>query len=421
MVEQYTFRGLLVWFICALFFVYEFMLRTILGTFQHPIMYDLKLSAIEFSLLSSTIYLLIYGLMQIPVGLVVDRIGLKKSVFFGCILCALSCFGFYFVDSYIMAACLRFITGFGSAFGFICLLVSVYEWLPSTKRAFLIGVSLFIGTMGPMIAAGPVETLAHSGSVNWRDTFLYLGVAGLVLSIFIILFVTNNSETTGKHAILKRPEPALKTIKHLFSRSQPILIAIFSALTYFTLEYLSENEGKIFLMAKGFGAVDASFMLTIAWLGYAIGCPVIGWYSDVTQKRKPSLIFLSVAVTFSLVGIVFGDGKIMHWIAFFMFGFGAAGSSISFAVMSEQFKKPYLAASLSLNNSGNTVFAAINAPAMGYIIGSLNTSSTVTLETYQIAFSGLIFVVSISMIISVFLFKETFCKSTVDFTFLSKK
>ena len=61
-----------------------------LGSYQREIMLDLDLSAVEFSMLSTTVFLTIYGLMQIPVGLLVDHLGLKKSLSIATFLCLVS-------------------------------------------------------------------------------------------------------------------------------------------------------------------------------------------------------------------------------------------------------------------------------------------------------------------------------------------
>ncbi len=122
---SFTVKGTFIWLICAAFFLYEFLLRTVIGTFQHPIMYDLELTTFQFAILSSTVYLFIYAVMQIPVGLLVDRIGLKKSLLIGASICALSSIGFGLSYGYTTAIFFRFLTGLGSSFGFICLLISV--------------------------------------------------------------------------------------------------------------------------------------------------------------------------------------------------------------------------------------------------------------------------------------------------------
>ena len=420
-IERFTLKGTSVWLICAIFFLYEFLLRTVVGTFQHPIMYDLNLSSIEFSFLSSTVYLAIYGIMQVPVGFIVDRIGLKKTLLLGCVICALSSIGFAYSYGYVSAAFFRFLTGFGSAFGFICLLVSVYDWLPRKHIALLIGVSQFIGTMGPMIAAGPLEVIADQGDIDWRSVFTSLAIFGFILSLFIAYFVSNNHEKSGRYIVLKRPESILKSLKRLASKPQAWSIALFSALVYFSLEYLSENEGKIFLVSKGFSSTFAAFMITTAWIGYAFGCPFLGWLSDFLSRRKPLLILSAFSCTLGMTCIVYANHSYVITIAFFLLGFGASGQSIAFVMMSEQFKKPYLAASLSMNNAMIAILSSINAPILGSVLEVLKTTSAPQLSDYQIAFAGLAAVVSISIIIAIFLLKETYCKSVADFTILSSE
>ena len=141
-------KGFLVWGICALFFLYEFFLRTVIGTYQHPLMHDLGLTSFQFSVLSTTIFLLIYGCMQIPAGLIVDNIGLKKSLLIGAVCCTVSSIGFAYADSYAVAIIYRMLMGFGASFGFICLLISVHDWMPHKYSAIFIGLSQFIGTLG---------------------------------------------------------------------------------------------------------------------------------------------------------------------------------------------------------------------------------------------------------------------------------
>ncbi len=77
--NRLSFLAITIWLTCAVFFMYEFLLRTILGTFEHQIISDLDLSILTFSILSSTAYQLTYGIMQIPVGIITDKLGLKKS------------------------------------------------------------------------------------------------------------------------------------------------------------------------------------------------------------------------------------------------------------------------------------------------------------------------------------------------------
>lgn len=420
--KTFTFQGVSIWFICAIFFLYEYLLRTVIGTFQHPIMTDLELTSFQFSLLSSTMYLFIYSVMQIPVGLIVDRFGLKISVLTGSVICAVSAIGFAFSHDYFTASCFRILTGFGSSFGFICLLVAVYDWLPAKNIAFLIGVSLFIGTMGPMLAAGPLESMSEAGDLDWRTVFSFLGGVGFILSGFIAFFVKNNRKKSGSYIVLNRPESIKKTMKTLVSKSQPWFIAFFASLIYFSLEYLSENEGKIFLTLKGFSSTSAAYTLTLAWVGYGVGSPIIGWLSDYFKRRRPIMVMAALVSSISVICLVFSNNYLVVATSFFFLGFGAGSQGVAFAAIAEQFKKAYLAAALSFNNALATFLGAVNAPILGSIIDFSKTEGMPAhLSDYMLAFTILAVLVSLSLIFPLFFIKETYCKSSADFTYLRWK
>ncbi|NRA90059.1 MAG: hypothetical protein HRU43_02890 [Simkaniaceae bacterium] len=88
-------------------------------------------------------------------------------------------------------------------------------------------------------------------------------------------------------------------------------------------------------------------------------------------------------------------------------------------MIAEQFKEGYLAIGLGLNNAMITGLSAKNAPIIRFVIDSLKVENHATLANYHNAFYSLIAVAIGGLIISIFFFKETFCKSQVDFTYLN--
>ncbi|MCH1429200.1 MAG: MFS transporter [Chlamydiales bacterium] len=415
---QFSVKGFTVWGICALFFLYEFFLRTVLGTYQHPLMSDLNLTTLQFSLLSSTIFFLIYGCMQVPVGLIIDNIGLKKSLLIGSLACTIASIGFAYSYNYPLAVFWRMFMGFGAAFGFICLLIAVHEWMPHRYSAIFIGISQFIGTLGPMLAAGPLEEISLSKGIDWRMIFLILGAFGAVLVVLVALFVEGNVQKAGEYTILNRPFSFSRSFKRLFSRPQPWAIALLSACLYFSLEYLSENEGRNFLVLKGLSVQDASYMITISWIGYAVGCPLLGLLSDLTQRRKPILYICALLGVISVYCFLYHSEKSLLLIAFFLLGFSASAQTVTFALMAEQFKKQFVAVGFGLNNGMITVLSAINAPIIGLLLDGVKESESYSIENYVLVFSLLLVLSIVAFILSGFIVKETYCKSMVDFTLL---
>ena len=419
--NQLKIKGFFIWGICALFFLYEFFLRTVMGTYQHSLMQDLDLTSFQFSLLSTTIFLLIYGIMQIPAGIIIDNIGLKKSLLIAAICCTTASAGFSYSHSYFIAIACRMLMGFGASFGFICLLISVHDWMPHKYSAIFIGLSQFIGTLGPILAAGPLDSISGPTGLNWRFIFLCLGVIGVILTILIFFFVENNKEDVGKYTILHRSEKISTSILRLFSKMQPWYIALVSTCLYFTIEYLSENEGRGFLELKGISSSSTSYIITVAWVGYAIGCPLVGFLSDILKRRKVIIKLCAVLGLVATLMIVYMQSKLYIQIAFFLLGISASGQSIGFAIIAEQFEKRFIAVGFGLNNAMITGFIAINAPLIGLLLDHTIEKTSDHLNAYLFVFNILIIISACAVIFSVFFLKETFCKSTVHFTFLTPK
>ncbi|WP_019216654.1 MFS transporter [Legionella tunisiensis] len=395
--------------------MYEFLLRTVVGTFQIQLMDDLSLTPMTFSLLSATGYLVIYGLMQIPVGIIAARFGLKRVLFIAVIFCAGSTMCFSLAHHFSVAMMCRILMGFGSSFGFICLLIAVYDWMPRKNIALFIGISQFIGTLGPMLAAGPLNSLSQTSVTGWRGLFFGMAIIGIFIAGLTLLFVENNRNNRGKFIILTRPAKVSTNLLRIMSQKQVWYIALFSGFVYFAIEYFSENIGVEFLIKKGFSPSFSSYMITLAWLGYALSCPLLGFISDKIQRRKPVMLASAVIAFVSLIGIIyFPLGKIGIGFCFVLLGLSAGGQSIGFVVIAEQCKENYLAVGLGFNNAMIAVFSSIGAPLVGSML-----SHPAQIQNYKEALFILILFSIAAILISAFAIKETFGKSVRENTVLS--
>ncbi|MEY8716019.1 MFS transporter [Francisella philomiragia] len=425
--NRLSFLAITIWLTCAVFFMYEFLLRTILGTFEHQIISDLDLSILTFSILSSTAYQLTYGIMQIPVGIITDKLGLKKALTLAILVCALGVGLFGVSNSFGAALVYRVMIGFGASFGFLCLLIAVYDWLPHKHIGLFIGLSQFIGVLGPMLAAGPLESLSQAGGIDWRYVFIILAIIGVVLAGITIVIVKNNDQSgeSGKNRfiILNTPTSVMKEIQSIFSNKQIWLIAVFSATTYLAIEYLSENATKSFLSLNGFDAKFSSYLITLAWLGYGIGCPTLGAISDRIKRRKPVMIF-AICLTFvSLATIIFFPiNQAILYLSFIYLGLGASGQSIGFAIIAEQSSSGCRAAALGVNNFLIMLSVGVGSPIISEVFDLFsNQGKNPSITSYQTSLSLLLVFTALGVLISIFFIKETFCRSKKEVIFVDVK
>lgn len=420
--NKISFLGFIIWFLASLFFLYEFFLRTFVGSVANQIMDDLTLSAEKFALVSSAYYFT-YAAMQIPVGMLVDKFGVRKILVFGTVICAISAFLFSHSTTYSQAFISRLIMGFGSSFAFICLLVIASTWFPRRYFAFFTGTSQFMGTMGPLLAAGPMVKLLIATDLSWQQLLDIIGVMGLGLALLIFLFVKNKSRDGAQVTIyLRRERPFLYYLKRLAKNPQVWYIAIFSALIYTSVSLLGAVWGTAYLEAFGLTHYTAANIISIAWLGYAIGCLTFGAISDHTQRRRPVLVFCAVLSVILLFWMILFPihSALFFSIVFFLLGLTSAGQSVAFAAIAENVDLATKATALGINNAAITLLGSIIPIITGYMITRARTGLHEELIPQDFTNGFLIMPILYigAVFFAIFLIKETYCKLQKEPIFL---
>ncbi len=414
--------GLGIWLIAAGFFLYEFFLRTFVGTVAHQVIGDLHLTAETFALLG-TAYFAIYGIMQIPVGILADKFGVKIVMTIALILCTIATFLFANSTGFPTAFISRLFMGFGSSFAFVCLLVIVLNWFPHKYFGFFAGLSQFIGTLGPLLAGGPLIALILKFHETWRAALMQIGAFGIILTVLTIIFVRNKPRHNAKQiTYIQRTEPLLLQLRRLLTNPQVWLIALYSASVYVSIALLGAVWGTDYLEAKGFTQEIAAYMISAAWIGYAIGCPALGLFSDLIRRRKPALTFSALLGLISISLIIFDrtPNKIIFALAFFVFGIAAAGQNVGFAIIAEHVGPNVKSTALGLNNGMIAVFSAILPPLVSVFIIIPKGNVALTQDAFLVAFLSMPILYAIAMIISVFFIKETYCRPQKQSVILSK-
>lgn len=373
--QKISFFGTIIWFLASMFFLYEFFLRTFVGSVANQIMDDLSLNAERFALVSSAYYFT-YAIMQIPVGILVDKFGVRKILVFGTVICAISAFLFAHSETYAQAFIARLIMGFGSSFAFICLLVIASTWFPRRYFAFFTGTSQFIGTMGPLLAAGPMVKLLIATDLSWQQLLSMIGFLGFILAVLLLLFVKDKGRDGGETIIyLKRERPFSDYLKRLAKNPQVWYIAIFSSIIYTSVSLLGAVWGTAYLESFGLKHYTSANIVSLSWLGYALGCLIFGAYSDKTERRRPVMLFCAAVSIVLLFWMILSPMRNISFFTaiFFMLGFTSAGQSVAFAAIAENVDLATKATALGINNAAITLLGSLIPIITGYLITAART------------------------------------------------
>ncbi len=416
--ESISIAGLFVWSVGALFFLYEFFLRTFLGALGKQIIPALQLTPSQFALLASAFYIS-YGLMQVPIGAITDRFGLKLSMCFATFMCSLSALWFAYAHTFIIGLICRFLMGLGGGFAFLCLLIITIDWLPKKRLALFVGAGQFTGTMGALIAGGPLASIVVSAHIPWRTVFIFIALAGFFIFMLASLFVKKRKQDRENEVVILNTTHSIRSkIRQLIHSTQAWWVAIYSAFIFLSVAMLGAVWGTIYLQSIGYSQQTAASIVSLAWLGFACGCPILGGVSDYIIKRKPVMMLCSLIGTIDALCVVYIPlpHAWLYGVLFFILGVTASGQSIGFAIITEHVPPEAKSMALGLNSAFITLLAALVPIIVGLVIEHVAHITGAHTKHYAyhdfiLAFSIMPLLYFLSLIISTIFIKETYCRS----------
>ncbi|MFJ6797605.1 nitrate/nitrite transporter [Streptomyces sp. NPDC091268] len=140
----------------------------------------------------SLLQLLVYAGMQIPVGLMVDRLGTKKVLTLGAVLFTAGQIGFALAPSYGMALAARALLGCGDAMTFISVLRLGTRWFPARRGPLMAQLAGLVGMAGNLVSTLVLAPVLHG--VGWVPAFAGSAAAGLVVLVPLVLFLRDHPE-----------------------------------------------------------------------------------------------------------------------------------------------------------------------------------------------------------------------------------
>lgn len=411
--KKITILGCFIWLLAASFFLYEFFLRTFIGTIADEITRSLHLNAEQLSLIGAA-YFVTYGVMQAFVGILIDSFGIKKLLTAATFICVLGVFVFAIAHGFMLLLIARLLMGFGSAFGFVSLLILSLNWFPHKYFGFIAGLSQFLGAIGPLLAGAPLVALLMYMHDDWRIVLGGIGIVGLFIGCLIWFFVKDFPKNIDDKIIfLNRKTSAHQKIISLLRNIQAWLIILYASLVNSGLAILGIVWGTTFLETHNLSQKHAAFVSSLIWVGYAVGCPVIGFISDFLKQRKFPMIICAVLGAILSIFVIYVPINNMFSFSCIFFGIGIAGSgqSLAFAIMSERIRPDTHATGFGLNNALIMLSTSLLIPLFGFFV-ELSQQSVGT--KYQpgnfiLGLNMMLWLYVIAIIIALYL-KETFCR-----------
>lgn len=275
--------------------IINYMDRATLAVANPLIRQDMGLSVTQMGFLLSA-FPLTYALAQLPLGLVIDRLGSRLLLGFGLVVWSLAQCLAGFAGSTSQFWALRFMLGVGEAPTLPSSTKVVRLWFPLRARGTPVGIFTGANHLGQAIAAPFLTVLMVT--MGWRWMFIIMGGAGFVSAAAWFLFYRDPANAclgSADHAHLADGEQLREVEAMTFALWQR-LFAFRTSWGLFLGVFASSYMGTIYATwLPGYMEIQhhltvgrTGLIVTIPYACSVVGSVFAGWASDRLARRGVS-------------------------------------------------------------------------------------------------------------------------------------
>lgn len=370
-------------------------------------------------------YFYTYTVMQIPVGVMADTLGIRKIVAIGAALAGVGSLLFGMADTLAMATVGRILIGLGVSSMFISLMKLNSVWFHDRHFGTVGGMSLMLGNMGSVFAATPlVWAVTHT---SWRNVFISVGLFSIVLAVLVWFFVRSHPGEAGLPSMRelegKESHPLhhghwydglLKVMKNTatwpgFWPNLGVGGSLFAFAGLWGVPYLRDVYGM-----ERTAAANHTMLLLFS---FAVGALLVGLLSDRLGKRVPVIVGGIAVYVLCWIPIVFAWNLSpgLSYSLFALMGLSASGFTLTWASVKEVNPPALSGMATSVVNTGTFLGAAVLQPLVGWVMdqgwdGKLMAGARVYSEhNYQLGL-GIMFGFAIAGLLGALTIRETNCR-----------
>ncbi|BEI80397.1 hypothetical protein CcaverHIS002_0109260 [Cutaneotrichosporon cavernicola] len=279
---------------------------------------DLGLSPQQYNMLV-TVFFFTYGGMEVPGGIILSYVKPKYWIASICFAWGIVMMSSGFVQNYAGALVARIFLGITEASFFPSALVLVGNWYPrlqfQTRITAFYVIGVFSGAFSGLLAYGIHYMDGVGGLASWRWIFILEGIATVVLSSLILIFLPNDPESSNwltrseKDAILANNSAEgndghahfeWRYLKEVVTDYKVWMCTWLSSSVNIVTFGFSYNLPSI-LVQMGYKAEIAQLMTVPVYASACLFTLVSGIYSDRRQVRSHMIV---VGFTGALLGLV---------------------------------------------------------------------------------------------------------------------
>ncbi|MEU7176260.1 MULTISPECIES: MFS transporter [Micromonospora] len=260
----------------------------------------------------SVAQLAVYAVMQVPVGVLLDRYGSRRLLLAGGALMVAGQVMFAVAGDVPLAVAARVLVGLGDAMTFISVLRIVAFWFPGRRNPLLVQLTGTVGQLGAVLGAVPLVLLLHRA--GWTPAFLTAAALGATVVLLVLVAVRDTPH--AEHATTLAPD--LATVRRRLAEAWAQPGTRLGLWTHFVTQF----SGSVFALlwgypflvqGQGFSPTAAAGLLTVMTMVTLVCGPVLAHLCARYPFHRSVLVFAITAATAGMWAVVLAwPGRAPH-------------------------------------------------------------------------------------------------------------
>ncbi len=358
---------LLIISLCAAFLFYKYVLQIYPSIITDQLMQEFQLTGAGLGNLAATFYYA-YMLMQLFVGVILDKYSTRWLTSMAIFGCALGIFLFSYSQTIFEALIARGLMGCGVAFATVAYMKLAANWFPPRQYALIGGLLATAAMAGAVFGQAPLAWLVNQ--LSWRTSLTAVGIAGFILSALFFILVRDAPRSATKitttHAGI-----SLNEILEVFKSKQNWLLTLYGGFAFCPVAVFGGLWGNPFLeQAYMLSKTQAASIISCMFIGLGLGSPIIGFISDRLGNRRYVMLVSTLISLAVLCSVVYGHHLSTFVLSclLFVFGFFLGSFMLVFTIGKELNSAKLTATVIAMINTSDAILDGITEPGIGKLL-----------------------------------------------------
>ena len=336
----------------------------------------------------AVLQLVMYAVMQVPVGVLVDRIGSRRMVALGALVMAGGQVLMALTTAPAGAIVARMLVGTGDAMTFVSVLRLIPSWFPARRVPILTQVTGLLGQLGQVAATIPLVLVLHA--YGWTPAYVGAAAVGVLVGVAALAGIRDSpigaqasppitwGEALGQlRTSFAQPGTRLGLWSHFTTQFSQMAFALLWGFPFLTL-------------GLGYSNTLAGSLLTLMVLAGLVVAPVTGQLTAAYPRRRSNLVLAVLVATVVVwtVVLLWPGPAPLPVVVVLMVVLSANGpaSAVGFDFARSFNPSPRLGVASGIVNVGGFTASLLTILVIGIVLDVLAPDGAYTLGDFKLGF-----------------------------------